>query len=102
MTRIPTMLRSLRFPLVRLVLALGVVMMLFAAAGAVLVYRDRHRPPPPLPPSTNPAPPGSFRVDGPAAFPSAACADTSRGLFVANNGNDNAPGTLAQPFRTIE
>ena len=94
--------RLLRLPLVRVLLALGVVMMLFAAGGAVLVYRDRHRPPPPIPPSTNTVEPGSFRVDGPATFPSAACADTSRGLFVANTGSDSAPGTQAQPYRTIE
>jgi hypothetical protein len=96
------LLRSLRLPLVRGLLALGLVMTLIAAAGAVLVYRDRHRPAPPIPPSTNTVAPGSFRVDGPATFPSAACADTSRGVFVSNTGSDSGPGSLVQPYRTIE
>jgi hypothetical protein len=94
--------RLLRLPVVRGLLALAVVMTLFVGVAAVRVYRDRNRAAPPIPPSTNTVVPGTFRVDGPAAFPSEACRDTSRGLFVANTGDDSAPGTRSQPFRTIE
>src|SRR4051812_47927506 len=102
MTFIPTMLHISRRPFARRLFIVGVVLMVFAATGAIFVYRDRHRAAPPIPASTNTTVPGSYRVDGPAAFPSPSCADTSRGLFVSNSGNDSAPGTMAQPFRTIE
>jgi parallel beta-helix repeat protein len=90
----------IRLPMFRRLLAVGVALAIVAGAGAVVLYR--RRPPPPIPPSTNTVQPGSFRVDGPTAFPSAACADTSRGLFVSTTGNDASPGTIGQPYRTIE
>ena len=75
-------------------------MALIAAVGAYVVYRRGL--PPPIPKSANSVPEGSFRVDGPASFPSTACADTSRGLFVSTTGSDAAPGTIDRPYRTVE
>ncbi|TML18599.1 MAG: hypothetical protein E6G39_02950, partial [Actinobacteria bacterium] len=86
--------------MVRRLLAVGAALAIVAGVGAVVLYR--RRPPPPIPPSTITVQPGSFRVDGPTAFPSAACADTSRALFVSTTGSDASPGTIGQPYRTIE
>jgi parallel beta-helix repeat protein len=59
---------------------------------------------PPVTGSTITLPPPDPNVPsfGPASFPSSACSTvTANDRFVAPNGNDQNPGTLAAPYRTI-